>query len=202
MIISQSQNDEQTRVTKHEAGHYIVNRAFGYVPTTISLTYNKVTYGYSGGCEVTYYTIYQKRRDLVDFCKKRCIILLSGSVAGALNSATNKVDIIKAWKDFNSETGLNDKIKYDVIMNFYINFRFGYIKKHKIYNPIKYFNEEFMKEAVKMVEENLKFINGIGNRLLSEINRQLPTNGDVVLDYTDFNKMPSITKEFGKGFPI
>ena len=53
--------DEYARITKHEAGHYIANRVFCYVPTSIQFSYNNALNGYSGGCVVTYNTIYQKR---------------------------------------------------------------------------------------------------------------------------------------------
>lgn len=50
MRILYPNNDEYDRISLHEAGHYIANRVYRYVPSSISFTYNKNTSGYSGGC--------------------------------------------------------------------------------------------------------------------------------------------------------
>lgn len=63
-------NDEYDRISLHEAGHYIANRVYGYVPSAISFTYSQKFIGYSGGCEVSYPLIFSNKRDFASFCKK------------------------------------------------------------------------------------------------------------------------------------
>lgn len=75
--------------------------------------------------------------------------------------------------------------------------RQGFIRKHKIYNSIDYFDSIFKKEAIQIVEENAVHIMGIAGRLRCEIDKNLPTKKDFLLDYNDFNKMPAISKVFG-----
>ena len=197
MKVMYPNSDEYDRISLHEAGHYIANRFFGYVPDAIYFTYNKTTQGYSGGCEVSYPAFFLKKRDFISFCYKRCVILFAGSAAGALDNKSKKVDFAKAFDDFNAEAGLSDRIKYETLLRVYINFRYGFLKKHKINKPFEYFDCIFKKETVRIVEENATHIMGIASRLRSEIKKNLLIKEDFLLSYDDFNKMPAITKVFG-----
>lgn len=79
----------------------------------------------------------------------------------------------------------------------YIDLRYGFVKRHKISNPIEYFDKIFRKDSIQIVEKNAIHIIGIAGRLRCEIDKNLTTKKDFLLDYNDFNKMPMISKVVG-----
>ncbi|QNK66082.1 hypothetical protein [Variovorax sp. PAMC26660] len=119
-LIDKADKPNFLRLTKHEAGHYIVAKALGFSVKTIFLEMRNPHGHHSGGSELDLWMPVAGQQQTEDYLAKRIAILLAGAVGEAWIDGEVKQDAFAACLQVN---GAQDRLKTHELLQLLRNLR-------------------------------------------------------------------------------
>jgi|ERR1035437_320887 hypothetical protein len=191
MIIEENQKENFRKYANHEAGHYIVARLLGFKTTDIKIIIKNHEGVHDASCVIRLDSPIENIKDVVDYCKKRIIILYAGAYSQALEN--NTID----YREFNQAlkcNALSDHEKLWESLHIIRNIEFPKETLDPEIN-LGYANikSELLRKSQQLVLENKDLILEIGDKLINGL-----INYDVqfVLSEEQLNSIPSIKNKF------
>jgi hypothetical protein len=165
-------------ILRHEAGHLVVGKLLGFETGLIRLTDK------DAGAEITLTPHLADIPSLVDYIKRRVVVLYAGVASEALRST--KIDQAQALKDFSSEAGMNDFAKIRELLLLLAGIECGESDRQAVLDR---YVEEYANRAGELVEKYALLVHEVAKELANAI----PASG-AELSGVKVDALPSVSK--------
>lgn len=182
------------RIGQHETGHYISARILGFKTGSITLTITDLLGGHSAASELVPACVLSGDQSIINYLERRVTVLYSGALAESLSKGI--LDNNFALKSIRSGGGLRDYDKARELIQLLRNIKSPNADmEEEIQLGLDAIDNDLWNRAAAIVEAEYMIIEGLGDRLASEIEYVGQT---FTLNEADLENLPVIRERFGK----
>lgn len=156
------------RVAQHEVGHYVVARALGFKTGSITLTITDLVGGHRASSEIIPSCALEDIQAIIDYLERRATVLYSGVLAESLSNG--KLNNDSALKSLRTGGGVRDYDKVRELIQLIRNLKHpSSTTEVEIQNELDLIDNDLWNRAAAIVEAEHLIVDGLGDRLASEI---------------------------------
>lgn len=191
--LPQHLRQQALRTAKHEAGHYIIARAFGFTTDGITVKVDR-NGGYTGGAVTQLNADLTDNANVLKYLRGRVLCLYGGVLSEALGIGTGVIDH-EAAMEYIKRGGATDHAKVRELVNMIRNVRHGGDNDASNWNEqLAAIDLEMWNAAADMVSLEHKLIEGLGTRMAQMV---LQPDIEYRLTEDEINAAPAIKERFG-----
>lgn len=191
-ITQQYRSSTCLRIAQHEVGHYIAARIMGFKPGAISITIIDLNGAHDASSELTTANALYDKQSILDFLHRRVVVLYSGVLAEALTKGS--IDEKLAHINLTTRGGVRDYDKVRELLQLARNIEYPEaVEEPELQSGLTAISKRLWDQAVCLVEEECKIIEGLGLRLAMGVKY---TNQPFILSESEIEIAPNIIKRF------
>lgn len=180
------------RIGKHEAAHYVAAKKLGFKTGDLSLELTHLGEGHNGGSEIILSKDLNDINDVISYLRNRITVLYSGVLGESLSQG--KVDNEYACGELN-RGAVNDFAKCRELLQILNNICNSNSNDQEAQNNLQLINDELWKLATELVENENQIIEGLGQRVASEIKN---FNEKFILTNKEIEALPAVSAWLNK----
>lgn len=182
------------RIGQHEVGHFIVARVLGFKTGSITLTITDLLGGHRAGSEIIPSCALSGDQEIIDYLERRVTVLYSGAHAESLFEG--QLNNEHALQCVQSGGGVRDYDKVRELIQLIRNLKYpSATTEYEIQSSLSSIENELWNRAAAIVETEHLLIEGLGDRLASEMKYVGET---FTLSEEELDSLPVIRDRFGK----
>jgi len=187
------------RIARHEMGHYIASRQFGFRTGDVSVQVDGLTGGHRGGATIELNRPVHSMDDIDEYLCQRIIILFAGALseplfAGAPVKAigeSENAEAVRVLDDPQSGAAF-DHAKVRELRAVLRNIRHSDTKSEDtatILTELKAINDDLWGRAIKLVDRHYETICGLATNLTARLKRE---KEEIVIQAAELEALPAV----------